>query len=139
MEHIVYVVDDDDAVRQSVTGLLESADLNAIGFSSAEAFLQHRFEDLPSCVILDMQMPTITGFDVADALKDSGREIPIIFLTGHGTIPMSVRAIKGGINEISRRINVRREWVYMVLVGRGKSARVLRAAEQLIAERKQTN
>ncbi|HCM9482273.1 TPA: response regulator, partial [Enterobacter kobei] len=82
MEHIVYVVDDDDAVRQSVLGLLESADLDAMGFSSAEAFLQHRFEDLPSCVILDMQMPAISGFDVADALKDSGRDIPIIFLTG---------------------------------------------------------
>ncbi|MDU4273541.1 MAG: response regulator [Enterobacter asburiae] len=99
MEHIVYVVDDDDAVRQSVIGLLESAGLNAIGFSSAEAFLQYRFEDLPSCVILDMQMPAISGFEVADALKESGREIPIIFLTGHGTIPISVRAIKGGAYE----------------------------------------
>lgn len=99
MEHIVYVVDDDDAVRQSVIGLLESSDLHAIGFSSAETFLQHCFEDLPSCVILDMQMPAISGFDVADALKASGREIPIIFLTGHGTIPMSVRAIKGGAYE----------------------------------------
>jgi FixJ family two-component response regulator len=79
MEHIVYVVDDDDAVRQSVIGLLESSDLNAIGFSSAEAFLTHRFEDVPACVILDMQMPAISGFDVADALKASGREIPIIF------------------------------------------------------------
>lgn len=99
MEHIVYVVDDDDAVRQSVIGLLESSDLHAIGFSSAETFLHHRFEDLPACVILDMQMPAISGFDVADALKASGREIPIIFLTGHGTIPMSVRAIKGGAYE----------------------------------------
>lgn len=99
MEHIVYVVDDDDPVRQSVIRLLESADLRALGFSSAEAFLQHPFDDLPSCVILDMQMPAISGFEVADALKDSGREIPIIFLTGHGTIPMSVRAIKGGAYE----------------------------------------
>ena len=73
MEHIVYVVDDDDAVRQSVIGLLESAGLNAIGFSSAEAFLQYRFEDLPSCVILDMQMPAISGFEVADALKERQR------------------------------------------------------------------
>ena len=101
MEHIVYVVDDDDAVRQSVIGLLDSADLNAVGFSSAEAFLQHRFEELPSCVVLDMQMPAISGFEVADALKDSGREIPIIFLTGHGTIPMSVRAIKAARTNFS--------------------------------------
>ena len=72
MEHIVYVVDDDDTVRQSVVRLLESADMHALGFSSAEAFLSHPFEDLPSCVILDMQMPTITGFNVADALKASG-------------------------------------------------------------------
>ncbi|HGF6045945.1 TPA: DNA-binding response regulator, partial [Enterobacter hormaechei] len=55
MEHIVYVVDDDDTVRQSVVGLLESADIHALGFSSAEAFLSYPFEDLPSCVILDMQ------------------------------------------------------------------------------------
>ncbi|SSW83565.1 Tetrathionate reductase two-component response regulator [Klebsiella pneumoniae] len=81
MEHIVYVVDDDDAVRQSVIGLLDSAGLNAIGFSSAEAFLQYRFEDLPSCVILDMQMPAISGFEVADALKESGREIPVMVPT----------------------------------------------------------
>lgn len=101
MEHIVYVVDDDDTVRQSVVRLLESADIHALGFSSAEAFLSHPFEDLPSCVILDMQMPTITGFDVADALKASGREIPIIFLTGHGTIPMSVRRSKAGPTNFS--------------------------------------
>lgn len=99
MEHIVYVVDDDHAVRRSVVGLLESAGLNALDFSSAESFLQHTFEDLPSCVILDMQMPTISGFEVADTLKASGREIPIIYLTGHGTIPMSVKAIKGGAYE----------------------------------------
>lgn len=60
MEHIVYVVDDDDTVRQSVVRLLESADMHALGFSSAEAFLSHPFEDLPSCVILDMQMPTFS-------------------------------------------------------------------------------
>lgn len=99
MEHIVYVVDDDHAVRRSVVGLLESAGLNALDFSSAESFLQHTFEDVPSCVILDMQMPTISGFEVADTLKASGREIPIIYLTGHGTIPMSVKAMKGGAYE----------------------------------------
>lgn len=99
MEHIVYVVDDDHAVRRSVVGLLESAGLNAIAFSSAESFLQHPFEDLPSCVVLDMQMPAISGFEVADALKASGREIPIIYLTGHGTIPMTVKAMKGGAYE----------------------------------------
>lgn len=99
MEHIVYVVDDDRAVRQSVIGLLESAGLKALGFSSAETFLQHAFADIPSCVILDMQLPAISGFEVADALKANGRDIPVIFLTGHGTIPMSVRAIKGGACE----------------------------------------
>jgi len=99
MEHIVYVVDDNHAVRRSVVGLLESAGLNALDFSSAESFLQLRFEDVPACVILDMQMPTISGFEVADTLKASGREIPIIYLTGYGTIPMSVKAIKGGAYE----------------------------------------
>ncbi|MDK1252975.1 response regulator [Cronobacter dublinensis] len=99
MEHIVYVVDDDNAVRQAIVSLLGSAGLDVRGFSTAKSFLSHDFETLPACVILDMQMPLISGFEVAQALKASGRDLPVIFLTGYGTIPMSVQAMKSGAYE----------------------------------------
>lgn len=99
MQHIVYVVDDDRSVRQSIVRLLDSAGYGAVDFDSADAFLSHPFPDLPGCIILDMQMPSRDGLEVADALKTSGREMPIIFLTGYGTIPLSVRAMKAGAYE----------------------------------------
>ena len=99
MEHIVYVVDDDHSVRQSIVRLLNSAGNSAIEFDSADSFLAYPFPDLPGCVILDMKMPGIDGLEVADALKTRGTEMPIIFLTGYGTIPMSVQAMKAGAYE----------------------------------------
>lgn len=99
MEHIVYVVDDDHSVRQSIVRLLNSAGNSAIEFDSADSFLAYPFPDLPGCVILDMKMPGKDGLEVADALKTRGTEMPIIFLTGYGTIPMSVQAMKAGAYE----------------------------------------
>ncbi|ALB69059.1 two component transcriptional regulator, LuxR family [Cronobacter dublinensis 1210] len=99
MEHIVYVVDDDSAVRHAIVSLLGSAGLEVRDFATAESFLSHDFEDLPACVILDMQMPVISGFEVAQTLKACGRDLPVIFLTGYGTIPMSVQAMKSGAYE----------------------------------------
>ncbi|NDL65142.1 response regulator transcription factor [Acerihabitans arboris] len=99
MDHIVYVVDDDDSVRQSIVRLLGSEDLNVADFSSARAFLDQRLGTLPSCLILDMNMPVADGFQVLAELEKSGREMPIIFITGFGTIPLSVRAMKAGACE----------------------------------------
>ncbi|HEY0210202.1 response regulator transcription factor [Acerihabitans sp.] len=99
MDHIVYVVDDDDAVRQSIVRLLQSEDFNVADFSSAAAFLGQRPGILPSCLILDMNMPVADGFQVLAELEKSGRDMPIIFITGFGTIPLSVRAMKAGACE----------------------------------------
>ncbi|WP_312686813.1 response regulator [Kosakonia sp.] len=102
MEPIVYVVDDDNAVRQSIVRLLESEGYPSVDFPNADAFLSHpqaSVPSAPSCLILDLNMPGIDGFDVTGVLKDRGRTLPIIFLTGYGTIPLTVRAMKAGARE----------------------------------------
>ncbi len=99
MEPVVYVVDDDNAVRKSIVRLLASEGYRAIDFASAESFLSHPLVGVPACLILDLNMPVVNGFDVASALKDRGRELPIIFLTGFGTIPLTVQAMKAGARE----------------------------------------
>lgn len=102
MESIVYVVDDDHAVRQSLVRLLASEGYLAVDFPSAESFFADPLvsaPSVPSCLILDLNMPVADGFDVAGVLKDRGRDLPIIFLTGYGTIPLTVRAMKAGARE----------------------------------------
>lgn len=99
MEPVVYVVDDDHSVRQSLVRLLASEGYRSVDFSSAESFLSHPLVVAPACLILDLNMPVVNGFDVASALKDRGRELPIIFLTGFGTIPLTVQAMKAGARE----------------------------------------
>ncbi|WP_213989464.1 response regulator [Sodalis sp. dw_96] len=99
MDHIVYVVDDDNSVRQSIVSLLQSEDYHVADFASAQAFLGQPFSHLPSCVILDMNMPLSDGFEVVETLGKTGRTFPVIFITGYGTIPMSVKAMKAGAYE----------------------------------------
>ncbi|WP_275554647.1 response regulator [Mixta sp. Marseille-Q2659] len=99
MEHIVYVVDDDNSVRQALVSLLKAEDYQVADFSSAQTFLAHSFSPAPGCLILDMNMPEANGFDVTDALTKLGYLIPTIFLTGYGTIPLTVKAMKAGAYE----------------------------------------
>ncbi|WP_039058415.1 response regulator [Enterobacter sp. Bisph1] len=99
MEPIVYIVDDDNAVRRAIVRLLAAEGYRALDFASAEAFLAHPLVTVPACLILDLNMPVADGFDVASALKDRGRALPIIFLTGYGTIPLTVQAMKAGARE----------------------------------------
>ena len=96
---IVYVVDDDLAVRQALGSLIRSIGLRVEMFASAREFLEHPQSDAPSCLLLDVQLPDFSGLDLSEQLNASEFQIPIIFITGHGTIPMSVRAIKGGAVE----------------------------------------
>ena len=96
---IVFVVDDDDAIRESLCGLLRSAGLNVETFSSAKAFLRQEVPAVPACLILDVRMPGLSGLDLQNELADAKRQIPIIFITGHGSIPMTVRAMKAGAVE----------------------------------------
>lgn len=99
MEKLVFVVDDDEAVRASVTRLLRSAGHAAKEFATAEEFLEEPSHALPACLILDMRLTTSSGFDVIDALALKGITLPVIFITGYGSIPMSVRAMKAGAQE----------------------------------------
>jgi FixJ family two-component response regulator len=95
----VYIIDDDARVRASIQGLLKSACLHSIGFETAEQFWREEATDCPSCLILDVSLPGINGLDFQQQLRSAGRQIPIIFITGHGDIPMSVKAIKSGALE----------------------------------------
>jgi FixJ family two-component response regulator len=96
---IVFVVDDDPLVRESVADLLGSAGFAAQTFGSAAEFIESKRPDISSCLILDVQLPDLSGLDLQTELAKSGIEMPVIFLTGHGDIPMSVRAMKAGAVE----------------------------------------
>jgi RNA polymerase sigma factor (sigma-70 family) len=95
----VFVVDDDPSVRSSLKFLLSTVGLHAEGFDSADAFLHKRLPDAPSCLVLDVRLPGLSGLDFQRELAARNICIPIIFLTGHGDIPMSVRAMKAGAVE----------------------------------------
>jgi DNA-binding NtrC family response regulator len=92
----IYVVDDDLSVREAVGRLIRSADLNVKTFATAQEVLANLGKEVPSCLVLDIQLPDLDGFELQDELARKDIRVPIIFLTGHGDIPMSVRAIKGG-------------------------------------------
>ncbi len=95
----IYVVDDDTSVRDAVGRLVRSAGWKVETFASAQAFLASCWSDVPSCLILDVQLPGLSGLDLQQRLANSGARTSIIFLTGHGDIPTSVRAIKAGALE----------------------------------------
>jgi len=96
---IVFVVDDDPLVRHSVADLVDSAGFAVRTFASATDFLQSEHPDLPACLILDVELPGLSGLDLQVELTKSGVDVPIVFLTGRGDIPMSVRAMKRGAVE----------------------------------------
>src|ERR1022692_2130943 len=95
----VFVVDDDDLVRASIQGMLKSVGLRSETFATAQEFLQSRRLDVPSCLVLDVRLPGVNGLDFQRELADASIRIPIIFITGHGDIPMSVKAMKSGAVE----------------------------------------
>jgi len=95
----VFVVDDDALVRGSVQGLLKSVGLRSEAFETAEEFLHAKRPDVPSCLVLDVSLPGISGLDFQRELAAAGVQIPIVFITGHGDIPMSVKAMKSGAVE----------------------------------------
>jgi FixJ family two-component response regulator len=95
----VFVVDDDPQVRASIQGLLKSAGLRSECFETAEQFLQRQPPDGPSCLIVDVSLPGISGLDFQQQLKKAGLQIPIVFITAHGDISMTVKAMKSGAVE----------------------------------------
>jgi len=95
----VFVVDDDDLVRASIAGMLKSVGLRSETFGTAQAFLRSKRTDGPSCLVLDVRLPGVNGLDFQHELIDAGIRIPVIFITGHGDIPMTVKAMKSGAVE----------------------------------------
>src|SRR4051795_11507874 len=95
----VFVVDDDPQVRASIQGLLKSYGLRSECFETAEQFLQRQPPDGPSCLIVDVSLPGISGLDFQQQLKKAGLQIPMVFITAHGDIPMTVKAMKSGAVE----------------------------------------
>ena len=96
---VVFVVDDDPSVRSSLKFLLSSVGLQVESFDSADALLQRKPPDAPSCLVLDVRLRGLSGLDFQRELAARNRQMPIIFITGHGDIPMSVRAMKAGAVE----------------------------------------
>jgi FixJ family two-component response regulator len=96
---IVFIVDDDADVRASIQDLLEAVGLRSESFGTAEEFLRSERPDAPSCLVLDVRLPGVSGLDFQGRLADAGIQIPIIFVTGHGDIPMTVKAMKSGAVE----------------------------------------
>ena len=95
----VFVVDDDDLVRASIQGMLKSVGLRSETFGTAQEFLRSKRPDGPSCLVLDIRLPGVNGLDFQHQLVDAGIRIPVIFITGHGDIPMTVKAMKSGAVE----------------------------------------
>ena len=95
-EPIVFVIDDDAPMREALGNLFRSVGLQVEVFGSASEFLQSKLPDVPGCLILDIRLPRLSGLDFQAELVKAGIHIPIIFMTGHGDIPMSVRAMKAG-------------------------------------------
>jgi|SRR5579863_5943066 FixJ family two-component response regulator len=98
-EPIVFVIDDDPLIREGVQSLIRSVGLRSATFSSASEFLQAKVPNVPSCLVLDVRMPGQSGLDLHRQLVEANIHIPTIFITGHGDIPMSVRAMKQGASE----------------------------------------
>src|SRR4051794_29747184 len=96
LQSVVFVVDDDESMRVALTYLFRSMNLTVTVFASAPEFLQAKLPAIPSCLVLDIRLPGVSGLEFQDDLAKAGIHIPIVFMTGHGDVPMSVKAMKAG-------------------------------------------
>ena len=96
---VVFIVDDDASVRRSIQDLLSSVSLRSEAFATPQEFLDSKRADCPGCLVLDIRLPGMSGLDFQRALAEAGVSLPIIFITGHGDVPMSVQAMKSGAVE----------------------------------------
>jgi len=99
VDSVVFVVDDDASVREAISSLIKSVGLNVETFETAQDFLQSKRPDVPGCMVLDVRLPGLSGLDLQRELAAHAIKLPIIFITGYGDVPMSVRAIKAGAVE----------------------------------------
>ena len=96
---VVFIVDDDASVRRAIQDLLSSVALRSEAFATPQEFLDSKRADCPGCLVLDVRLPGMSGLDFQRALAEAGVSLPVIFITGHGDVPMSVRAMKSGAVE----------------------------------------
>ena len=99
VEQMVFVIDDDPSMRTAIKELIEAVGLNCQTFASAQELLDSKLPDVPGCLVLDVRLPGLSGLNLQRELTERGNHIPIIFITGHGDIPMSVQAMKAGAVE----------------------------------------
>jgi FixJ family two-component response regulator len=136
----VFIIDDDTSVRASIQDLLESVGLRSESFGKAEEFLGSKRHDGPSCLILDVRLPGVSGLDFQRRLADAGVQIPIIFITGHGDIPMTVKAMKSGAVEFLTKPFVDRDLLNAIhqALDRDRATRQERAELADLRERYET-
>lgn len=96
---VIFVVDDDASMRDAISRLLNAVGLTVQTFASARAFLNRRLPEVPGCLVLDVRLPGLSGLDLQREMVERGIHIPVVFITGHGDIPMSVQAMKAGAVE----------------------------------------
>lgn len=126
---VVFVVDDEPSVRASLKRLIGSVGLQVQAFASAEEFLNYKRPDGPECLVLDVRLPDLSGLDLQQQLTKMKLDIPIVFITGHGDIPMSVRAMKAGAVEFLTKPFREEDLLQAIQEGieRNRTARQLRA------------
>ena len=134
---IVFVVDDDASMRRSMERVVRSLGFAIQAFASAKEFLDGARVDRPSCLVLDVQMPGLSGLDLQRELANRGVEIPIIFLTGHGDIPMTVRAMKAGAVEFLTKPVKARDLLAAIrgAIERGRASHQARREVEALRER----
>ena len=133
---VVFLVDDDPSVRSSLKFLLGTVGLRVESFDSAETFLQKKLPDVPTCLVLDVRLPGLSGLDFQRKLAAKNVCIPIIFITGHGDIPMSVRAMKAGAVEFLTKPFRDQDLLDAINIGLERD-RARRVQEELLAELRQ--
>src|SRR5206468_1701797 len=132
---LIYVVDDDASVREALGSLIRSVGLRVEAFASAQEFLTHPQADAPSCLVLDVQLPGLSGLDLQQELAKADIQIPIVFLTGHGDIPMSVRAIKAGALEFLTKPFNDEDLLDAIQQGIARNQRATKKKEDLAAHK----
>jgi len=132
----VFIIDDDSAVRASIQDLLDSVGLRAKSFGTAEEFLRSKPPDGPSCLLLDMRLPDVNGLAFQSRLVDAGLQIPVIFITGHGDIPMTVKAMKSGAVEFLTKPFQERDLLAAIRQALDRDRAIRRQRSKLAALRK---
>lgn len=137
---LVYIVDDDDAVRDSLSLLMRSVGLSSATFASAQQFLDAYDPEVISCLVADIRMPGLSGLELQQEISDRHLDIPIIFITGHGDVPMAVKAMKGGALDFLQKPFRDQDLLDRIhnAIQRDRDRRSLRREIQSIRERLET-